>query len=297
MEEERRNEDHLDEIRIRTQDGREVPLSVVADIEYVPGYSTIRRLDRKRTIIITSELEEGFSANEIVRDLLNKNRPLWEKEFAGFDVRIAGNMRDQSDFLSSMTKNFFFSLCIIFGLMAIAFRSYWQPIIVLTAIPFGFMGAVVGHLVMGREVSMMSMLGFVACAGVVVNDNLVLLDRINTLRKLGMPVFEAVAQGGRDRFRAIILTSVTTFVGLTPILAEQSMQAAFLIPMVISLAFGVLCATVVTLILVPCLFLMGERVTDRLNGAAIFGKNQNNKEEQSLLAKESPVSNSAPNNV
>jgi multidrug efflux pump subunit AcrB len=137
-------------------------------------------------------------------------------------------------------------------------------VIVLSAIPFGFMGAIIGHMLMGREVSMMSMLGFIACAGVVVNDNLVLLDRINTLRKHGMEVFEAVAQAGRDRFRAIVLTSVTTFVGLTPILFEQSMQANFLIPMVISLAFGVMFATTVTLLLVPCTFLMGERTTEWL---------------------------------
>ncbi|MGI1679623.1 MAG: efflux RND transporter permease subunit [Cellvibrionaceae bacterium] len=284
-EEERHNVDHLEEMRIRSQDGREVPLSAVANIEYVPGYSTIRRLDRKRTIVITAELQEGFNSNEIVRDLLRKNTTRWEKEFAGFNIRIAGDMRDQADFLSSMTTNFFFSLCVIFGLMAIAFRSYWQPMIVLTAIPFGFMGAVIGHLIMGREVSMMSMLGFVACAGVVVNDNLVLLDRISTLRKLDKPLFDAVAQAGRDRFRAIILTSVTTFVGLTPILFEQSMQAAFLIPMVISLAFGVICATTVTLILVPCMFLMGENVSDRFE--RLFAPKDHSGEENQLIEKES----------
>ncbi|GAB1260868.1 efflux RND transporter permease subunit [Aurantivibrio plasticivorans] len=262
-EEERRNVDLLEDLRIRTQDGREVPLTAVADINYVPGYSTIRRLDRKRTIIVTSDLESGFNANEIVSDIFLQNRLRWQQDFSGFEIRVAGDMRNQMEFLDSLSTNFVFAVLIIFGLMAVAFRSYWQPIIVLTAIPFGFVGAVIGHMLLGREVSMMSMLGFLACAGVVVNDNLVLLDRINTLRKHGMDVLEAVAQAGRDRFRAIILTSVTTFVGLTPILFEQSMQANFLIPMVISLAFGVICATTVTLILVPCLFLMGERVSER----------------------------------
>ncbi|MEX1032137.1 MAG: efflux RND transporter permease subunit [Cellvibrionaceae bacterium] len=262
-EEERRNIDHLDEMRVRTQDGREVPLHAVADINYVPGYSTIRRLDRKRTIVITADLQPGFNANEIVNDLLDRNLTDWERQFPGFRLALSGNLQDQNEFMDSMTKNFGFSLVIIYGLMAIAFRSYWQPVIVLTAIPFGFMGSVIGHLIMGREVSMMSMLGFVACAGVVVNDNLVLLDRISTLRKQGTEVLQAVMQAGRDRFRAIILTSVTTFAGLTPILFEQSMQAAFLIPMVISLSFGVIFATTVTLILVPCLFLVGERVTER----------------------------------
>lgn len=261
-ESERRNIDQLDDMRIRTRDGREVPLHAVANINYVPGYSTIRRLDRKRTIVITADLQEGFNANEIVRDLLTKNLDRWEQQFPGFTLSVSGDLQDQNEFLNSMAKNFMFSLVIIYGLMAVAFRSYWQPFIVLTAIPFGFMGSVIGHLIMGREVSMLSMLGFIACAGVVVNDNLVLLDRISKLRQQGIEILQAVLQAGRDRFRAIVLTSVTTFVGLTPILFEQSMQAAFLIPMVISLAFGVIFATTVTLILVPCLFMIGERFTE-----------------------------------
>lgn len=264
-ESERNNIDHLDDMRIRTQNGQEVPLLTVADVNYVPGYSTIRRLDRKRTIVVTADLQPGFNANEIVLDLMDTNLASWERQFPGFDLRVSGDLQDQNDFLTSMTQQFIFSLVIIYGLMAIAFRSYWQPFIVLTAIPFGYMGGVIGHLIMGREVSMMSMLGFIACAGVVVNDNLVLLDRISSLRSQGTEVMQAVMQAGRDRFRAIVLTSVTTFVGLTPILFEQSMQAAFLIPMVISLAFGVIFATGVTLVLVPCLFLVGERFTERWN--------------------------------
>jgi multidrug efflux pump subunit AcrB len=164
--------------------------------------------------------------------------------------------------MQSVKSNFLLALVVIYGLMAVSFRSYWQPLLVLTAVPFGFMGAVIGHLLMGREVSMLSMLGFIACAGVVVNDNLVLLDRINQLRQQGMVVLEAVVQAGRDRFRAILLTSVTTFIGLVPIMTEQSVQARFLIPMVISLAFGVLFATFVTLILVPTLYVLAETIGD-----------------------------------
>ncbi len=261
-EQERRNIDQLQEMRIRAQDGREVPLIAVADVKFVPGYSVIRRIDRKRTIVVTAELQDGYNANEVVSDLLDNNLVQWQSQFPGFSLSIDGDMRMQMEFLDSLAKNFLFSLLIIYGLFAIAFRSYWQPLIILTAIPFGFMGAVIGHLIMGREVSMMSMLGFVACAGVVVNDNLVLLDRISSLRKQGMSVYAAVVEGGRNRFRAIALTSITTFIGLTPILAEQSMQARFLIPMVISLAFGVIFATTVTLLLVPTLFLMGERFAE-----------------------------------
>jgi multidrug efflux pump subunit AcrB len=143
--------------------------------------------------------------------------------------------------------------------MAIVFRSCWQPVLILTAVPFGFVGAVFGHLFLDITITMNSLLGFVACAGVVVNDNLVLLDRIHQLRDEGKSVHESIMQAGADRFRAIVLTSVTTFVGLLPILSETSIQAQFLIPMVVSLAFGVLFATVVTLIFVPNLYLFGER--------------------------------------
>lgn len=270
-ESERRDIDQLRDMRIRAQDGREVPLMAVADVSFVPGYSIIRRLDRKRTIVITAELQDGYNANEIVSDLIANNLDKWQREFPGFTLGIDGDMRMQMEFLDSMSKNFMFALLIIYGLFAIAFRSYWQPIIVLTAIPFGFMGSVIGHLIMGREVSMMSMLGFVACAGVVVNDNLVLLDRISTLRQQGHSVYAAVIEGGRNRFRAIVLTSLTTFIGLTPILAEQSMQARFLIPMVISLSFGVIFATTVTLILVPTLYLIGERFTELHWWRRLFG--------------------------
>jgi multidrug efflux pump subunit AcrB len=150
--------------------------------------------------------------------------------------------------------------------MAVVFRSYWQPILILTAVPFGLMGAIIGHMLLDWQVSMFSMLGVAACAGVVVNDNLVLIDRINQLRGQGRPVLEALSQAGQDRFRPIILTSLTTFVGLLPIMFETSMQAQFLIPMVISLAFGVLFATGVTLILVPGLYLLGERFQERVLG-------------------------------
>lgn len=267
-ESDRRNVDHLEDIRIRTQSGVEVPLSAVADVRFVPSPGNIRRTDRKRTIIVTADLEEGFSAGPIVGDLFNRNLTNWQKQFPGFTLTMGGDMQEQNDFASAMLIGFVWAVLIIYSAMAIAFKSYWQPLIILTAIPFGFMGAVIGHLIMGREVSMMSFLGFIACAGVVVNDNLVLLDRINNLRKQGLEALEAVIQAGRDRFRAIILTSVTTFVGLVPILAETSMQARFLIPMVISLAFGVIFATVVTLILVPSLFLVAERAIEKLGKKA-----------------------------
>lgn len=258
----RQSLDQLDKMRIRTAAGVEIPLVEVVEIVFVPGYTIIDRRDRQRSIAITANLQETADANTLVADLLDRNLQQWQQQFPGFTLRPDGTMRDQSDFLASVKKNFLLAVVIIYGLMAVSFRSYWQPLLILTAIPFGFMGAVIGHIVMDREVSMLSMLGFIACAGVVVNDNLVLLDRVNQLRKQGLIAFDAVVQAGRDRFRAILLTSLTTFIGLVPIMAEQSVQARFLIPMVISLAFGVLFATVVTLILVPSLYLLAESAGD-----------------------------------
>ena len=153
------------------------------------------------------------------------------------------------------------AMLIVYALMAIPFRSYFQPLLVLTAVPFGIMGAIFGHAIFNWQVSMFSLLGVIAAAGVVVNDNLVLIDRINQLRARGHSLLEALLQGGQDRFRPIILTSITTFVGLLPIMFETSIQAQFMIPMVISLAFGVLFATGVTLLLVPSLFLLGEQIS------------------------------------
>lgn len=255
--------EQLDHMRVRTASGAEVPLLEVVEVVFIPGYSVIDRRDRKRNITLTANLEKGGDANAIVTDIMKRNSQTWQRRYSGFSLTPDGNMRDQQDFMSSLKKDFLLAVIVIYSLMAINFRSYWQPLLILTAIPFGFMGAIIGHLIMGREVSMLSMLGFIACAGVVVNDNLVLLDRINQLRKQGIDVLAAVIQAGRDRFRAIILTSLTTFIGLVPIMAEQSVQARFLIPMVISLAFGVLFATVVTLILVPTLYVVGESTTLR----------------------------------
>jgi multidrug efflux pump subunit AcrB len=263
---ERTQIEHLSDMRIRTSDGREIPLEAVADIAFVPGYTKIERVDRKRAIIISAEVEEGVSdPTFLIADLKQRNTAAWKQAFPGFDLAVDGDMGDEAEFLASALRHFMLAMLIVYGLMAVAFRSYWQPLLVLTAIPFGFMGAVIGHVIMGREVSMMSMLGFFACAGVVVNDNLVLLDRINQLRKQGLEVFEAVMQAGRDRFRPIVLTSLTTFIGLMPIMAETSTQALFLIPMVISLSFGVLFATTVTLILVPAMYLSAEQLRTALS--------------------------------
>lgn len=262
---ERAEIDQLGDMRIRTNDQRELPLEAVATVDFVPGYSRIERVDRKRSILISAEVEDNTSVPaEVVEQILSVNVPLWQNQYPGLELGIDGDMGDESEFAQSALRNFSIALLAIYCMMAVAFKSYAQPLLILTAIPFGFMGAIIGHIIMGREISMLSMLGFFACAGVVVNDNLVLLDRINQLRQQGLSPPDAALQAGRDRFRAIILTSVTTFIGLMPIMAEKSLQALFLIPMVISLSFGVLFATTVTLILVPTLYVLGNNISDKL---------------------------------
>ncbi|MDZ7923116.1 MAG: efflux RND transporter permease subunit [Marinagarivorans sp.] len=254
--------DTLDNLRVRTQDGREIPLHTVADVKLVGGASTIRRADRKRNISITAEVEDGIDANAIIQEMQKNYSDSWKRSYTGFSLTLDGSLRAQARFGESFQTNFIKIFIVVLCFFAIAFRSVFQPFLIMLAVPFGFVGAVFGHLLLGQNISMMSFFGFLACAGVVVNDNLVLLERINQLRANGEDTLTAVTQAGIDRFRPILLTSITTFVGLLPILFERSVQAQFLIPMVISLSFGVLFSTVITLFLVPCCYLGGYRLQD-----------------------------------
>ena len=242
----------------------QVPLSAVVDTVHTEGFKKIERLDLKRVARISSDVHKGFSAGGIVASLEQQEIADLLREFPNVDLRLAGEERENIDFLGQVLFFTVLSMLGIFGVMAIMFRSYWQPLLVLTAVPFGFMGGVFGHLMVGVGLSMFSILGMMACAGVVVNDNVVLIDRINTLRRSGFSAKRAVLTGAIQRFRPIVLTSVTTFLGLTPILLETSVQAQFLIPMVSSLSFGVLFATFVTLLFVPALYLVGDNIQTRM---------------------------------
>jgi len=261
---ERTSLDTLDSMRIRTGDGRELPISAVAEVKLVPGSSRIQRVDRRRNITLTAEVEEGQDANKIISDMFKQNLSGWKATFAGFNLSTDGSLKSQAQFGDNFAVNFLKVFLLVMALFAIAFRSVFQPLLVMLAVPFGFVGAVWGHLVMGVDFSLFSAFGFLACSGVVVNDNLVLLERINTLKERGIETLDAVVQAGIDRFRPIVLTSITTFVGLMPILFERSLQAQFLIPMVISLSFGVLFSSVVTLFLVPCSYYGGTRIKARV---------------------------------
>ena len=263
---ERRSVEALSHLRIRTPDGAQVPFDTLAEVRFEPGYQRIERLNRQRMLEVTADMSAGASApREVVSDILREHLPRWQRDYPSLSVSLDGELREESAFRAALLKYMVLSMLVIYALMAIPFRSYWQPLLVLTAVPFGIMGAIFGHLITAWQVSLFSLLGVIACAGVVVNDNLVLIDRINRLRAAGCPLMEGLLQGAEDRFRPIILTSLTTFIGLLPIMSETSVQAQFLIPMATSLAFGVVFATAVTLFLVPCLYLFGERLRAALH--------------------------------
>ena len=250
---------NLNDMYIRTPGGGEVPFEAVAAYRVESGYQKLERLDRLRTLEVEADVEaNGPAPRAIVQSIFRDYLPKWQQQYPDLFVNLDGELQEEIEFREATVRLMTLAMMVIYALMAVAFRSYWQPVLILTAVPFGLMGAIFGHLILGWQVSMFSIMGVTACAGVVVNDNLVLIDRINRLREQGEDVLSALLQAGEDRFRPIILTSLTTFVGLLPIMSETSVQAQFLIPMVTSLAFGVLFATGVTLILVPALYLIAE---------------------------------------
>lgn len=271
--EERDSIGNLERMYVRTPSGNAIPISEVAEIEFGMGYPSITRVDRQRVINVQADADKTVAnPTEINRALyegLHGNPPVLEEilqKYPGVKPVKDGEARDFEEMLPVLIGGVFFVVLIIYTLLAVPFKSYLQPMLVISAIPFGVAGAIFGHLInfqnLGtpQDLSMLSLLGIIALAGVVVNDSLVLVDYINKLRQDGVPVKQAVHQGGIARFRPILLTSVTTFVGLVPILLERSLQAQFLIPMATSLSFGVLFATFITLLLVPALYLILEDI-------------------------------------
>jgi len=256
---ERRSLADLENMRIRTREGGEVPFSTVAVAELGRGYNTIERKDRNRAINVTADLDASVAnANEILGDLKQTYLPALLADYPGMLYSLEGEQKEQQESLSSLFKGFATALFVIFALLAVPLRSYVQPIVIMLAIPFGVVGAVWGHVIMGQQLTLMSMFGIVALAGVVVNDSLVLVDYLNRYRAEGHSLVDAAMTAGAVRFRPILLTSLTTFVGLTPLMWERSLQAQFLIPMAVSLAYGVIFATFITLVLVPAAILIME---------------------------------------
>jgi multidrug efflux pump subunit AcrB len=254
---ERRSLASLNDFRVRTGDGREVPLLSVADVEIGTGVQRIERRDGERVVYVRAQMEQDL-ISDIARDIDENFIERLQDRFPGLVILKGGAQEEQEQFIQEITSLYAIALFAMYALIAVAFRSYWLPLLVMTAIPFGFMGAVFGHLAFGTPMALFSYFGIGAAAGVVVNDNLVLVDYIGRLRERGLSSAEAILDAGVNRFRPILLTTVTTFVGLIPIMAERSTDAQFLKPAVLSLSFGVLFALFVTLLLVPALYMVGE---------------------------------------
>jgi multidrug efflux pump subunit AcrB len=249
----------LETMRIRVPGGGEIPLERAATLVESRGFSKINRTDRKRVINVTATVD-GHVANaeEIVAEIKATALPKLIADFPGLSYDLEGEDKNRRESMASMFNGFKLVLIVIFALLAIPFRSYSQPLLIMAAIPFGIVGAILGHFLMGYDLSILSMFGLVALTGVVVNDSLLLIDYINRHRRDGKELTEALLSAGKRRFRPILLTSLTTFFGLTPMILETSVQAQFLVPMAISLAFGILFATGITLLLIPTLYMVLE---------------------------------------
>lgn len=256
---ERESIETLDSMRIRTNDGREIPLMSVVDFSIQTAVQRVERRDGKKIANIKAEYS-GSNANKVKQKIKKEFVPSWRSRHPEVRWGLGRQSEEKEEFMHTVLRYEGLAFLVAYMLMAIAFRSYVQPLLLMSAIPFAYMGAIFGHFIHGVEYGMFSLLGFLAAAGVVINDNLVLLDGVNRLRGKGLDAIAAVKEAGCLRFRAIILTSLTTFVGLLPMLSAQSVQAKFLVPMVVSLAYGVLAATFVTLILVPCLYVMSSHL-------------------------------------
>lgn len=248
--------------------GERLPLHRIAHIEYGTSYATISRQDRRRVVMLTAKIDHSKQNADLVdKEFINFFNDEIKKQHPQVNIKKAGKQEDRGELMESLRSGMIISMIAIYALIAIAFHSYLQPVVIMAAIPFGLIGAIGGHFILSMPVSMLSILGIVALTGVVVNDSLVLVDSINRHRQGGMETLSAITAGAQSRFRAIILTTLTTFFGLIPVMLETSVQSQFLIPMAASLAFGVLFATVITLILVPALTGIVHDLHERLGVA------------------------------
>lgn len=254
---ERTSIEHLKNMRVRAPNGQEVPFDQVATFSLGQGFDSIIRVDGKRSVTITAKVDKALmDPQEITMDVIDSTMPDLLDRFPNVEFQLQGNSKEQADAMMGLLKGLLFALFAIYALLAIPLRSYSQPIIIMSVIPFGVVGAIIGHLVLGMAVSVLSICGIIALSGVVVNDSLIMVDFVNRARAEGHSLMKAAISAGTQRFRAIILTSLTTFMGLMPIVFEKSLQAQIVIPMAISLAFGILFATVITLLLVPSLYII-----------------------------------------
>ena len=246
----------IEQLLIQTSTGGNVPLHQVAEVTRSRAYTSIERRDGRRTLEVTADVEPRSATSQVLATLRSDTLPRLASDYPGLTYDFEGRQADMRKSMASLIGGFATAMIVIFALLAIPFRSYIQPAIVMAAIPFGLVGAVIGHIIMGYSLSIISMMGLVALAGVVVNDSLVMIVYANDLRRKGASAIEAIEKAGIRRFRPILLTTITTFGGLAPMIFETSRQARFMIPMAISLGYGILFATLITLMLVPSLYMI-----------------------------------------
>jgi multidrug efflux pump subunit AcrB len=257
--EERRSVADLENMMIRTPTGDEVPFHSVAEVSFGEAYSRITRLNRIRTVTVSGDIDPlVVEPGQVVREVTNEYIPELLERFPGVEYGLEGSSQEEADLIRNMQVATVVALFLIYALIAIPLHSYSLPLVIMSVIPFGAIGAVIGHLIMGMSMSMFSLFGLIALAGVVVNDSLIMIDFINKAREAGHPIRQAVIESGTLRFRAIFLTSVTTAAGLAPILFETSLEAAFVVPTAVSLAFGIIFATIITLFLIPSLYMLQD---------------------------------------
>ena len=254
-EEDRKSLWSLENMQVVLPSGALVPLSNIAEIGYVTGPSVIRRTNGFRSVRVTAHVDEDVvSSEQVMREVRKDFLDQLDSEYLGVNWLPAGVQKVRGQFISQLLYLYTIALVVMYSIMAVLFRSYFQPLLVMYAVPFGLLGAVLGHMLMGLEVTLWSLIGMCAVSGIVVNDNLVLVDYMNRLMRSGVSVKDAIIEASVSRFRPIILTTLTTFFGLVPLMMEKSVQAKFLVPMTVSLGFGVVFATLVTLVLVPATY-------------------------------------------
>ncbi|MDA7881938.1 efflux RND transporter permease subunit, partial [Akkermansiaceae bacterium] len=262
---ERKDVLNLEELVIQTPAGTEVPLMEVVKVTSGDSFSRILRRDGRRVVNVSMDIEPKRAITQMMDALDEEILPALRADYPDITWTFEGSQARMRESTSALWTGYGIALVLIYALLAVAFGSYVQPLIVLSAIPFGLVGAIAGHILLGFDLSLISIMGVIALSGVVVNDSIIMIDYANKMRDR-MPVFEAIREAGLRRFRPILLTTVTTFGGLTPIIMEKSLQAQYLIPMAISLGFGIIFATAIILVLVPCLYLSVEEFKIRLKG-------------------------------
>ncbi|MCF8079027.1 MAG: efflux RND transporter permease subunit [Desulfobacterales bacterium] len=284
---ERISEYNLEELMLRTPAGGELPLQQAVTVQRGRSYTSIDRRGGRRVVTVSADVRPRSKADEVLRDVIGEVLPSLQGKYSGLGYSLEGSQADRRESMQALFQGLAAVLVVIYAMLAVPLNSYVQPAIIMVSIPFGIVGAVIGHLIMGYSLSVMSMFGVLALTGVVVNDSLVLIDRANIERRDGASAYAAILAAGQLRFRPILLTTLTTFGGLTPMIFETSRQARFLIPMAVSLGFGVLFATVITLALVPSIYMIVEdfkRIAKKAEGGRALGESADASARKGLMS-------------